>query len=258
MNPELKAFLTEHKGAVAILALIGVIITAICTFSGVLLTGYFTTQAGAAAAKRLEIEATQTGVAIAKLTAEAPEVVITLSSVVPPTQTPVSEPTATNVPSNEDDDEKREEVPPTSTPIVPTATPQAISVWSIEENGVRVNIDTPGIYNVAYLGDAYSPWPHEDYTDYQGWTTILRIYVNSSVRWGMTEYDLEGPIDHDDYLGPGGYYLDKEDAIASSKGDSRTMRLNKGDYLTLVTLDQRGRYSDNRGKIDVGITYLGQ
>jgi len=77
------------------------------------------------------------------------------------------------------------------------------------------------------------------------------------VEWGMTPYGLIGPINEDDYLGPGNYYLDKNQAIATVKGDTRSFRLNAGDYLTLVTLDEKGRYGDNQGKIDVGITYLG-
>jgi hypothetical protein len=149
--------------------------------------------------------------------------------------------------------------PPTSIPN--TATPQPVTnvvpVWSIEENGVRVNINTSGVYEISYLDDAYSPWPNEQYSDYQGWTTILRIYVNSAVEWGTTDYGLVGPVNHDHYLGPGGYYLDKNEAISSSKGDSRTIRLSAGDYITLVTLDEKGRYFDNRGKVDIGITYLG-
>ena len=34
-------------------------------------------------------------------------------------------------------------------------------------------------------------------------------------------------------------------------------RLNAGDYLTLVVFDQKGKFGDNRGKVDIGITYGG-
>jgi len=147
------------------------------------------------------------------------------------------------------------------TPIPPTSTPELVTniipVWSSEENGVRININASGVYNISYAGDAYSPWPNEQDAGYQGWTTITRIYINSPVEWGTTEYGLVGPINHDLYLGPGGYYVNKEDAIASSQGDGRTVRLNEEDYLTIVTLDEKGRYFDNRSKVDVGITFLG-
>jgi len=157
------------------------------------------------------------------------------------------------------------DIPPSPTvPVLPQATdnPKSVTsvipVWAIDENGVRVNITASGIYKVSYLGDAYSPWPNEQYEGYRGWTTIVRIYVNRPVEWGRTDYGLIGPINQNDYLGPGGYYLDKNQAIATSTGDSRTFRLSAGDFVTLVTLDEKGRYGDNQGKVDIGITYLGQ
>lgn len=187
----------------------------------------------------------------------------TAISVSPSTNTPVVQATATEATGVAQPIVT--EIPPSPTiPVLPPATntPEPVTniipVWAIEENGVQVNISTSGIYKVAYLGDAYSPWPNEQYEGYRGWTTIVRIYVNRPVEWGRTEYGLIGPINQNDYLGPGGYYLDKNQAIAVSTGDSRTFRLNAGDYLLLVTLDEKGRYSDNQGKVDIGITYLGQ
>lgn len=146
----------------------------------------------------------------------------------------------------------------TASPTSASSPTSVIRVWAIEENGVRVNIPTSGIYKLSYLGDAYSPWPNEQFEGYRGWTNILRIYVNRPVEWGQTEYGLSGPVNHDDYLGPGGYFLDKREAIAAAKGDSRNLRLSEGEYLTLVTLDEKGRYGDNQGKVDIGVTYLGQ
>ena len=145
---------------------------------------------------------------------------------------------------------------------LPSATPEPVTsvipVWAFEENGVRVNISTSGIYKISYFGDAYSPWPNEQHEGYKGWTTTIRIYINRSVEWGQTDYNLIGPVKQDYYLGPGHYFQDRNQAIASSRGDSRTIRLNEGDYLVFIALDERGRYSDNQGKVDIGITYLGQ
>lgn len=175
------------------------------------------------------------------------EIIVAMDTAISPsTSLPVSEPKGS---------------PSVSVSLQTTDTPEPVTniipVWAIEENGVRVNISTSGLYKVSYLGDAYAPWPNEQYEGYQGWTTILRIYVNKPVEWGRTDYGLIGPINHNDYLGPGGYYLDKSQAITVSMGDTRTFRLNAGDYLLFVTLDEKGRYSDNQGKVDVGITYLG-
>lgn len=153
-------------------------------------------------------------------------------------------------------------VVPTATLPAATSTPELVTsiipIWGMEENGVRVEVPTAGVYEVSYFGDAYSAWPNEQAEGYRGWTTIVRIYANRPVEWGLTDYGLTGPINEDAYLGPGGYYMDKTEAISSATGDSRTLRLQAGDYLTLVSLDQKGRYFDNQGKVDVGITYLGQ
>lgn len=165
---------------------------------------------------------------------------------------PTANPTSTNKPDIPPSTNK----PDTQPPDEPAAS--AISVWAIDEDGFRVDIDTSGVYRVAYLGEAYSPWPNEQYPGYRGWTNIVKIYVNRSVEWGQTDYGLIGPINEDDYLGPGGYHLDKNQAIASATGDSRTFRLNAGDYLILVPLDEKGRYSDNQGKVDIEVAYLGQ
>ena len=78
------------------------------------------------------------------------------------------------------------------------------------------------------------------------------------MEWGAIPWGLIGPINHDDYLTPGDYFLNKADAIAAGCGDLRTFRLGEGDYLTLVTLDEQGRHADNRGKVDIGVNSLGQ
>ena len=82
--------------------------------------------------------------------------------------------------------------------------------------------------------------------------------MNRAVEWGITEFGLPGPINEDGYLTPGNYYLNKNEAIASAGSDRRTVHLNAGEYITLIVLDEQGRYFDNQGKVDVQITYLGE
>lgn len=137
-----------------------------------------------------------------------------------------------------------------------TPTTDVISIWGIDEIGAKISVNKSCVYTIEYVGDAYSPWPFEEYTGYLGWTTIARIYINRPVDWGVTEYGLIGPINFDHYIGPGGYNLDKQQAVTSSIGDSRTIRLNDGDYITVILIDERGQYEDNRGKIDLGITCI--
>ena len=119
-----------------------------------------------------------------------------------------------------------------------------------------MDIGQSGLYKLSYLDDEYSPWPNEQSEGYRGWTNIIEVYINSPVKWGTTDYGLTGPIDQDVYIGPGGYYLNKNEAISAASGDYRQLRSNAGDYLTIVTLDEKGRYFDNRGKIDLELTYL--
>jgi len=150
----------------------------------------------------------------------------------------------------------------TSTALASTAplSPQVTSlvqVWAIDEEGVRVNVNAPGVYNLAYLGDAYSLWPEAQVTGYKGWTTLVKIYFNRPVEWGRSQSGLIGPIDAPEFMGDTGFYIDRDAAINVTQGASRSFRLNAGDYLTLVVFDQKGKFGDNRGKVDIGITYGG-
>ncbi len=137
----------------------------------------------------------------------------------------------------------------------------AMSVVTIpgdNENGTRINVPTAGTYQLSYEGGAYSPWSADTATGYRGWTTTIRVYINKSINWGM-ENGYESPIKFDCYLGTGDFYLDKEQAISASYGfRCPPYRLNSGDYIILVPLDEKGAYTGNRDEVDIGITYLGQ
>lgn len=166
--------------------------------------------------------------------------------------TPTEKPTETPIPP-----------PSPASNFLPSATPtpelETINrtIWATEENGDRVDITKTGVYKVEYIGDAYSPWPDEQAQDYQGWTTIIRIYINREIEWGLTEFGLIGPINFDNYLTSGGYYINQNDAITNATEKSRILTLKAGDFLVFVTLDEKGRYFDNREKVDISITYIG-
>lgn len=235
----------ESRGnkATIVVALIGLI--------GILITGLFAYNGGELASTREIIRATKTAEAIASLTS-VPNVDL-------PTPIPEEKartPEITEVPKGKGDMPTVKVTPTTEPQFTPTPITIIVPVWASEENGVRINANTSGVYDVLYLGDAYSPWPSEQYPDYRGWTTSVKIYINRPIEWGTTEYGLEGPINEDDFLGPGGYYLNKDEAIALTRGDRRGIRLTDGGYLTIVVLDEKGRYADSQGKVDIGITYL--
>ena len=164
---------------------------------------------------------------------------------VAPTEPPTLPPTNTPQPP-----------PPTDTPVPPPP-PVTLSIWATDEDGEIFPAERTGRYEIKYLGDAYSPWPSAQAEGYRGWTTILKIYVNRPVEWGLTDFGLPGPVNEDNYLTPGNYYLDKNAAIASAANDRRQVSLNAGEYITFIVLDESGRYVDNQGKVDVQITYLG-
>jgi hypothetical protein len=150
-------------------------------------------------------------------------------------------------------------VPPTQPPTdPPMPSPVTLSVWATNESGEIFRAGRKGTYRVTYVGDAYTPWPSTEAEGYRGWTTILRYYVNRPVEWGTTDFGLQGPINEDGYLTPGNYYLDKNDAIASAGNDSRQVNLNAGEHITFIVLDEKERYFDNQGKVDVQIVYLGE
>lgn len=169
----------------------------------------------------------------------------------PPVPTELPLPTATPMPATATR-------APASQPPVPNPVTNVISLQANEETGKQIPVTQSRFYRLDYLGDAYSPWPNENFDGYQGWTSIVRVYVNRPIQWGVTDYGLIGPIDHDDYLGSNAYYLAKEEAVSASVSSLRRHFLKAGDYISIVTLDEKGRYGDNRGKVDLGLTFLGQ
>jgi hypothetical protein len=132
-----------------------------------------------------------------------------------------------------------------------------LEVSAAVEQGVSINILATGEYEIAYLGDAYSPWPTEDHPGYLGWTTLVAVYNSRPVEWGVTPYEVVGPVNADGFLTPGGYFPTREGAANAAVGERLTLSLSAGDQLLLVAVDERGRYADNRGLVEVEILFQG-
>jgi len=165
-------------------------------------------------------------------------------TVVPPTPTPM---------------------PPTNTPIqpTPTFTPEPVKLSFVvqgkTEDGVRIDIETAGTYQLEYIGNAYSPWSTDASEGNRGWATHIQVFINRPVEWGRTEYGLIGPINFDAYLGASGYYMAKDAVVVATQGRSAYLgRLNEGDYISFVIVDERGRYTDNRGQVDLTLVRISQ
>jgi len=70
---------------------------------------------------------------------------------------------------------------------------------------------------------------------------------------------LIGPINFDAYLGAPDYYEAENAAVAATQGKSISLgRLNAGDQVTFVVVDEQGTYSDNRGQVDLSLVLIGQ
>lgn len=151
----------------------------------------------------------------------------------------------------------------TSTPaptLKPASTPvpqgELISIAGFEENGIKLNFSESGLYDIAYSGGAYSGWPNDDQPDNRGWSVSFLVYVNRPVEWGITDYGLPGPINEDFYVGPGGFYPTQQEAIKIAQGSRAQVRVSAGDFVTVALVDEQGRYGDNRGQLDLLVTYL--
>lgn len=150
-------------------------------------------------------------------------------------------------------------VSPTAMPTPVTSVNKSFSVLGNLENGMRVDIPVAGTYLLEYEGNAYSGWPTDTYAGNQGWATHLQIFFNRPVEWGLTEYNLEGPVNFDAYIGAYGFYMVKDEAVAATRGKSAFLgRLDAGDYITFVVVDEKGSYLDNRGQIDLILKRIGE
>jgi len=223
---------------------------------------------------------------------QQPQLVVPIQFVTPIPPTPVSElePTATQpepTPTNTSEQvgttestlelETPEAIPteaeiqptPTNTPIFPTSTPpppapsptpepqkQVFTVPGYQDAGVKLPIPATGLYRITVEDGAYTPWPTDDHPDFRGWTTILPVYKNKEIVWGMTDHNLPGPIQADLNLGIGGYILDMNQAISTAKGASLNLQLEAGDYLVFVPYDEKGQYADNRGEMKLSVTFF--
>jgi hypothetical protein len=132
-----------------------------------------------------------------------------------------------------------------------------LAVSAAVEQGVSINILANGEYEIAYLGDSYSPWPSDDHPGYLGWTTLVAVYNSRPVEWGLTPYEVVGPVNPDGFLTAGGYFSTREVAADAAVGERLTLSLRAGDQLLLVAVDERGRYADNRGLVEVEIRFQG-
>lgn len=147
-----------------------------------------------------------------------------------------------------------------NSPVVPSTltleVPQQVESYdllipSYQESGVRFDAPRNGTYTISFIGGAYSPYANENGNDNK-WRTILQIYKNRDIEWGKRLTFTE-PINSDFHLGDfeTGNPTEAE-AEARAKGTYINLTLNKGDYLIIVAVDQKGAYlfeGRNRGNL---------
>ena len=137
-------------------------------------------------------------------------------------------------------------------PFTPEPLRLSFSVPGDMENGIQINIQTTGFYVLKYDGNAYSPWADDTVEGNKGWATHIQVFINRPVEWGLTEYNLIGPVNFDAYLGASGYYVMKDAAVSATQDRSVSIgHLNTTDYITFVVVDEQGRYFDNRGQVNL-------
>ncbi len=170
---------------------------------------------------------------------------------------------------------------PATTPIPPTATgqsgstptptsPQAfqmnLSVPCDSKAGTRVDVPTSERYMMSYTSGSYSPEPWAGPSDLH-WRTRVNIYRNRNVSVGAREFQ-QGDVTGIIYYEPsspdatfGGNYLkmtQSQSEAAARAAPPVELYLAKGEFLTLVCMDDETYFSDNQGVMKFALTATGR
>ena len=136
---------------------------------------------------------------------------------------------------------------PSSAPTTPAPTTPAtlLTIPRNSNRGVAWVAPTTGIWQFDYVSGAYSVYPQgQSPAGQPTWLASVAIFK------GRPIWDGETLVVKDAWLviGWGGqYFLGQTDAEAAAAGQSLIGRLEKGDRITLITVDKQSRYFDNSG-----------
>jgi pimeloyl-ACP methyl ester carboxylesterase len=92
--------------------------------------------------------------------------------------------------------------------------------------------------------------------DFHGWGTAFLVYINKPVEWGIRPGMQWGkyPINYNLDIGPSGGYSSQSEAEAAGKNfKPAIIRLNEGEYITVVIFNELGYQSSKNGTITVSI-----
>jgi len=133
-----------------------------------------------------------------------------------------------------------------------------IEVDSTNYEGTKFVAPSDGSYEIAIIGGSYCYLPQydPDWEVYGGWRTMLHMYINKPVEWSKSGKWGPNPINSDGTIGPDKYAPDPSTAETNGKDSSKTIQLNKGEYIIFLVHDGRYYYYDNKGTVKVRITRL--
>jgi hypothetical protein len=132
-----------------------------------------------------------------------------------------------------------------ATPIstATTDTSQTIEVPANRNGGTVFTANYTGTYTFEYLDSAFAPMAG-DVTLF-AWSTLVIAFPGSQPYWLGNDLNYQKSVF---VIGSGGHPT-KQDAIATTVGESVTVTLNANDQIVLVVGDSRDCYADNSGVI---------
>ncbi|MBN2543388.1 alpha/beta fold hydrolase [bacterium] len=134
----------------------------------------------------------------------------------------------------------------------------SISIPASSSNGVKFIAPDTATYTFVIKGGAGKDISCTSSNPYPCWFALLCVYKNRSIKWGSdipnTPDNLLHPIDPDYQLGSFGPFSSLAVAEAATKGDSFSVKLNKGDYIRVIFYSVRSQYAHSMGEMTLGIT----
>ena len=141
---------------------------------------------------------------------------------------------------------------PTPPPTRITVAPTTVTVAGTAQNGVSFTAQASGNYQITIASGAYSTYPCDQQpSGVKSWLTVVRLYKNKPIQWGVGDTGLLTPTNFDGSVGSA--YFATEAEAAASQSPPFPISLQGGDKLIFVPVDEEGHYSDNCGQVVVRI-----
>ncbi len=113
--------------------------------------------------------------------------------------------------------------------------------------GVKFKPTVDGTYIFTIKDGAYSPFNQDGQGTF--WRSILKFYVNKEIQWGTNEtFKQPNPLNEDIILGCWDKAT-KNEVVNCSRNLSTTINLKANDELTIIAMEDKNSFDDDRGEV---------